>query len=51
MHGGSRNGAGRKPKADELKLVEKLDNLIDNDVVLKKLGELVAKGDIRALQL
>ena len=51
MHGGSRNGSGRKPKAAELKLVEKLDNLIDNDVVLKKLGELVAKGDIRALQL
>ena len=51
MHGGSRYGAGRKHKADELQLVEKLDNLIDNDVVLKKLGELVAKGDIRALQL
>lgn len=51
MHGGSRNGAGRKPKADELKLVERLDNLIDNDIVLKKLGELVAKGDIRAIQL
>ena len=49
--GGRRLGSGRKPKADELKLVEKLDNLIDNDVVLKKLGELVAKGDIRALQL
>ena len=51
MHGGSRNGSGRKPKADELKLVEKLDTLIDRDIVVKKLGELLAKGDIRALQL
>ena len=51
MHGGSRNGSGRKPKADELKLVEKLDTLIERDIVVKKLGELLAKGDIRALQL
>ena len=50
-NGGARNGAGRKPKVDELKLAEKLDNLIDSDIVVKKLGELVAKGDIRALQL
>ena len=50
-NGGARSGAGRKPKADELKLVEKLDTLIDRDIVVKKLGELLAKGDIRALQL
>ena len=50
-NGGARNGSGRKPKADELKLVEKLDTLIDRDIVVKKLGELLAKGDIRALQL
>ena len=35
--GGRRLGAGRKPKADELKLVEKLDNVIDNEIALKKL--------------
>ena len=35
--GGRRLGSGRKPKADELKLVEKLDNVIDNDIALKKL--------------
>ena len=49
--GGRRLGAGRKPKADELKLVEKLDNVIDNEIALKKLGELIAKGDIRAIQI
>lgn len=48
---GRRLGSGRKPKADEYKLVEKLDNVIDSDVALKKLGELIAKGDIRALQI
>jgi hypothetical protein len=51
MHGGSRQGAGRKPKADESKLIERLDNVIDSNIVLQKLGELVSKGDIRALQL
>jgi len=50
MHGGARQGAGRKPKADEKKLIERLDNIIDSDVALAKLGELVAKGDLRAIQ-
>ena len=50
-HGGARQGAGRKPKADEMKLIERLDKLIDKDEALSKLGELVAKADIRALQL
>ena len=49
--GGRRLGSGRKPKADELKLVEKLDNVIDNEIALKKLGELIVKGDIRAIQI
>jgi len=49
--GGRRLGSGRKPKADEFKLVEKLDNVIDNEIALKKLGELIAKGDIRAIQI
>ena len=31
MHGGARQGAGRKPKADEAKLVEHLDAIIDSD--------------------
>tara|TARA_R110002074_G_C12039396_1_gene618480 strand:+ start:86 stop:349 length:264 start_codon:yes stop_codon:yes gene_type:complete len=50
-HGGARQGAGRKPKADEMKLIERLDKLIDKDEAISKLGELVAKGDMRAVQL
>ena len=50
-NGGARQGAGRKPKADEIKLIERLDSIIDKDEAVGKLGELVTKGDIRALQL
>lgn len=50
-NGGARKGAGRPPKADELKLIERLDAIIDKDEALGKLGELVAKGDMRAVQL
>ena len=50
-HGGVRKGAGRPAKADEVKLIERLDAIIDKDEALSKLGELVAKSDIRALQL
>ncbi len=50
-HGGARKGAGRPPKADEVKLIERLDSIIDKDEAVGKLGELVTKGDIRALQL
>ena len=49
--GGSRQGAGRKPKAQEQKLIERLDAIIDKDEALSKLGELVSKGDMRAVQL
>jgi len=50
-HGGARKGAGRPAKADEVKLIERLDAIIDKDEAVGKLGELVTKGDIRALQL
>lgn len=49
--GGAREGAGRPKKADELKLIEKLDNLIDSDAVIRTLGEQVLKGDARAMTL
>ena len=49
--GGSRQGAGRKPKAQEQKLIERLDAIIDKDEALSKLEELVYKGDMRAVQL
>ncbi len=50
-HGGVRKGAGRPAKADEVKLIERLDAIIDKDEAIGKLGELVAKGDMRAVQL
>ena len=49
--GGSRQGAGRKTKQQEHKLIERLDAIIDKDEALSKLGELVTKGDMRAVQL
>ena len=45
------NKGGRPSKADEIKLIERLDAIIDKDEAISKLGELVAKGDIRAVQL
>tara|TARA_R100001244_G_scaffold112544_1_gene83276 strand:- start:853 stop:1119 length:267 start_codon:yes stop_codon:yes gene_type:complete len=50
-NGGVRAGSGRPSKVDENKLIEKLDNLINNEDVIKKLGELIMKGDGRALNL
>jgi hypothetical protein len=49
--GGFREGSGRKPKADEIKLIEKLDELIDKDSVVKKLNELIEDGNFNALKL
>ena len=51
QNGGVREGAGRPKKADEEKLIEKLDALIDSDKVVMKLGEMCMKGDTRALTL
>ena len=50
-NGGARQGAGRKTKQQEHKLIERLDAIIDKDEALSKLGELVSKGDMRAVQL
>ena len=49
-HGGKREGAGRKPKAEEIKLIEKLDKIIDQDEAIELLNKM-AKEDFRALQL
>ena len=49
--GGSRKGAGRKSKDEELKVVEALKDKIGDDKVIKKLEALIVKGDFRAIQL
>jgi len=48
---GGHPNSGRKPKAEELKLIERLDAIIDSDEAIKTLGNLVLKGDMRAVQL
>ena len=50
-HGGYREGAGRKPKADEIQLIETLDRHIDAEKVFDTLEGLVAEGNIRAIQI
>jgi hypothetical protein len=50
-NGGARAGAGRKPKADEIKLIEKLDSLIDKDAVIQKLLHLIEDDSFPALKL
>lgn len=43
--------AGRKPKSEEIKLIEQLDKIIDRDKVIEKLNELIDEGDYKAIQL
>ena len=50
-NGGKRVGAGRKPKSEEQDLIEKLDLIINEEDVIKQLKELIADGDLRAIQL
>jgi hypothetical protein len=50
-NGGKRDGAGRKPKAQEQQLIERLDSIIDEDEVLQVLKQLIKDGDLRAVQL
>lgn len=49
--GGKREGAGRKPKADEQKLIERLDNIIDSEKALNVLARKVLAGEDKALDL
>lgn len=50
-NGGARKGAGRKSKADELKFIEKLDNIIDSDDAITKLKQLIKDDNFPALKL
>ena len=43
--------AGRKPKADELAFIERLDNIIDSDEAIKTLKELIKDNNFPALKL
>ncbi len=50
-NGGVRKGAGRPRKADEAKLIEKLDSIIDQNKVIGILADLISQGDRRAMTL
>lgn len=50
-HGGNREGAGRKPKSDELKMIEDMDASKITIEVWQKLAEKVDAGDVAAIKL
>jgi hypothetical protein len=50
FNGGNKN-AGRKPKADEIKLIEQMDSILAPDDVWIKVADLVLTGDIHAMKL
>lgn len=47
-NGGARDGAGRKPKADEIKKIELMDSVLPPIEALEALAELVRNGDTNA---
>lgn len=49
--GGKRNNSGRKPKADELSLFERMDKLDPDGKAWEILWNLVKSGDVAALKL
>ena len=49
-HGGKRLGAGRKPKADEITMIQLMDATKAPAKVWQKLAELVDKGDSQAVK-
>lgn len=48
-NGGNKN-AGRKPKADEIKLIEQMDAVLVPESVWMSLGEKVEAGDVQAIK-
>lgn len=48
-HGGARKGAGRKPKIDELALIERLSPM--DDTALETLEMLIRSGEFNAIKL
>lgn len=48
-HGGARPGAGRKPKSDDVKMIERLSPL--DDLAFAKLEEGIGKGDFQYIKL
>jgi len=49
--GGARPGAGRKPKADELNLINTMDSIMSHEEVWSKVSQLAMLGDMQALKV
>jgi len=49
-HGGKRKGAGRPPKADEVRLIETMDAVKAPKEVWEKLADKVDEGDTQAVK-
>jgi len=49
--GGKREGAGRKSKSEEYKLVERLDSLIEPSFAIEKMYEHITNGSEKMLEL
>lgn len=49
-NGGAREGAGRKPKADEVKMIENMDATKAPQEVWQKLADKVDEGDTTAIK-
>lgn len=48
---GGHKTAGRKSKADEIKLIERLDSIINKDAPIELMRELLKQGNVTALKL
>ncbi len=49
-NGGARPGAGRKPKVDEIKIIEAMDAVMIPEDAWQKLAEKVEEGDVQAIK-
>ena len=48
---GLKGVAGRKRKSDEIKLIERLDNIINSDAPIELMKQLMEQGNVTALKL
>lgn len=49
-NGGAREGAGRRPKADEIKVIEQMDAVMVPEKVWESLSKRVTEGDTNAIK-
>jgi len=49
-NGGAREGAGRRPKADEIKVIEQMDAVMVPEKVWESLAKRVMEGETNAIK-